>query len=121
MPALAGWASVCAIVALLAAVPAPAIAAGETRNVLLLFSASRLLPANIERERGLRETLQSSADRPIELYAEFLDVPRFQGESYVGAVTAFLRDKYASHPPDVIVVGGDSGLAFPLAAPGGLC
>ena len=111
----------CAIVALLAAVPAPAIAAGETRNVLLLFSASRLLPANIERERGLRETLQSSADRPIELYAEFLDVPRFQGESYVGAVTAFLRDKYASHPPDVIVVGGDSGLAFPLAAPGGLC
>jgi hypothetical protein len=71
----------------------PVIAAGETRNVLYLFGPSRLLPANIEAERGLRRALGSSADRHVELYVEFLDVPRFKGESYVHAVAAFLRQR----------------------------
>lgn len=111
---LAPWASACFIAAILFTVSTPAIAAGETRNVLFLFGASRLLPANIEGERGLHRALENSPDRHIELYVEFLDVPRFAGESYDRTVAAFLRDKYASRPPDVIVVGGDSALEFLL-------
>jgi hypothetical protein len=34
--------------------------AAETKNVLVLFSNSRLLPANVEGERGLRETFAKS-------------------------------------------------------------
>jgi hypothetical protein len=75
-----------------------------------------LLPANIEGDRGLRGVLENAANRRVEVFAEFLDVPRFGGESYVRAVTTFLRDKYASLPPDVIVVGGDSALKLLLGS-----
>ena len=92
---------------LLLALAAPA---GETRHVLVLYANQRLLPANIEIDRGLHETIASST----ELSAEFLDYPRFSGELYVRAVTAFLRDKYAARPPDVLVVASDEALAFLL-------
>ena len=84
--------------------------AGETRHVLVLYSSHRLLPANLEAEGALRETIANST----ELSAEFLDYPRFEGESYVRTVTAFLREKYALRPPEVLVVGGEEALAFLL-------
>lgn len=93
---------------------APAAVAVETRNVLVLFSNARLLPANVEVERGLRETFAKSTDRRVELYAEFLDAPHFGGESYTRTVATYLREKYASQPPDVIVAGADDALDFLL-------
>jgi len=63
------------IVALFAGVCLPVTAAGETRNVLVLYSNGRLLPANIEVDHGLREAIRASADRPINLFDEFLDAP----------------------------------------------
>ena len=84
--------------------------AGETRHVLALYANHRLLPANIEVDRGLHETISSST----ELSAEFLDYPRFSGELYVRAVTTFLREKYALRPPTLLVLGGDDALAFLL-------
>ena len=89
---------------------APAAPAGENRYVLVLYSNHRLLPANLEFEAGLRETLADST----ELNAEFLDYPRFDGESYTRALTTFLREKYALRPPDVLVVGGEGALDFVL-------
>lgn len=79
-------------------------------HVLLLYSNHRLLPANLEFEAGLRETLAVST----ELSAEFLDYPRFDGESYVRALTTFLREKYALRPPTVLVVAGEEALEFLL-------
>ena len=61
---------------------APSATAAQTRNVLLLFSYHRLLPANIEIERELRETIANSGDRNVEFFAEFLDLPRFSGPAY---------------------------------------
>ncbi|QQS53558.1 MAG: histidine kinase [Candidatus Competibacteraceae bacterium] len=84
--------------------------AGEDRRVLVLYSNHRLLPANLEFEAGLRETLASST----ELSAEFLDYPRFDGESYIRALTTFLREKYALRPPTVLVAGGGEALDFLL-------
>lgn len=89
---------------------APAALAGEARHVLVLYSNHRLLPANLEFEAGLRETLANST----ELSAEFLDYPRFDGESYLRSLTAFLREKYALRPPAVLVVGGEEALGFLL-------
>jgi signal transduction histidine kinase len=103
----------CLIVGLVAAaVPA---AAQETRNVLALYSSARTLPANIEGDRGLRAALVDTPARHIEFYAEFLDVPRFDGDSYVDTVATFLKRKYADTPPDVIFLGGGDALAFVLA------
>jgi signal transduction histidine kinase len=84
--------------------------AGETRHVLVLYSNNRLLPANLEFEAGLRETLANST----ELSAEFLDYPRFDGESYIRALALFLNEKYARRPPTVLVVGGEEALGFLL-------
>ncbi len=89
---------------------APAAPAGENRSVLVLYSNHRLLPANLEFEAGLRETLADST----ELSAEFLDYPRFDGESYMRALTTFLREKYALRPPAVLVVGAEGALDFVL-------
>lgn len=99
--------------ALLAAVAGPAIA-GETRNVLVLYASTRMLPANIPTERGLRTALESSTRWNVELYSEFLDIARFNNASYVDTVARFLHDKYALRPPDVIVIADNSSLAFLL-------
>lgn len=100
-----------ALVVLCVAVPLRA-AAEETKNLLVLYANSRLLPANIAADRGLRAALENLPGRHVELYSEFLDVPRFRGDPYVETVRAYLREKYRQHPPDVIVVGGDEALGF---------
>ncbi len=89
---------------------APPALAGEARHVLVLYSNNRLLPANLEFEAGLRETLVNSAESS----AEFLDYPRFDGESYIRALTLFLNEKYAQPPPDVLVAAGEESLDFLL-------
>ena len=96
-------AGACVIAGLLAASALPALAAPAARNVLALYGPTRLLPAVIEGDRGIREALESSAERRIDFYAEHLDVPRFGGETSVRTVATFLREKYATHPPDVII------------------
>ncbi len=89
---------------------APSAMADASRHVLVLYSNNRLLPANLEFEAGLRETLANST----ELSAEFLDYPRFDGVSYIRALATFLREKYAQQPPAVLVVAGEEALDFLL-------
>lgn len=89
---------------------APSAMADASRHVLVLYSNQRLLPANLEFDGGLRETLVNST----ELSAEFLDYPRFDGESYIRALATFLREKYAQRPPAVLVVAGEAAFDFLL-------
>lgn len=91
----------------------PASAAG-TRNVLVLFSNARLLPANVEADGALRETLASSKGGPVDVFGEFLDVPNFEGERYAATVATYLREKYVARAPHAIVAGSDEALAFLL-------
>jgi signal transduction histidine kinase len=98
---------------LLAAFGLPTIAAGKTKQVLLLYAHSRLLPANVKFDRSLRETI-ANTDPSVEVNAEFLDYPHFKGETYVHGVTRFLRDKYALQLPDVVVAVGQDALDFLL-------
>ena len=90
------------------------MSAGETRHVLVLYSNGRMLPANVDADRGLQEAIAKSRDRPTELHAEFLDYPAFEGESYAHAFTVFLQEKYALHPPDVVIAAGADALEFLL-------
>ncbi|MBK5969396.1 Sensor protein FixL [Thiorhodovibrio litoralis] len=85
---------------------APAAPAEETPHVLVLYSHHRLLPANLEFEAGLRETLANAT----EVNAEFLDYPHFDGESYLGALISFLHEKYALRPPTVLLAAADGAL-----------
>ena len=101
------------IAGLLFALGLPEIAVGKARSVLVLYSNSRLLPANVELDRALRQTIATTADRPVQIFDEFLDVPR--GQAYVDTVSRYLREKYASEPPDVIVAVSEEALHFLLS------
>ena len=112
------WARVaqaCLVAGLLAifGLPAPA-AAAQDKTVLVLYSNGRLLPANVEADRGLRASIVSTDSRHVELCDEFLDEPRFAGPDYTGTFEAYLAGKYASRQPEVIVASGWSALDFLL-------
>src|SRR5580765_5501911 len=93
---------------------APAAMAAETKTVLVLFANNRLLPANVEIDRGLRETLTNSTHGNVELYFEFLDEPAFSGQPFEATIATYLREKYTTRQPQVIVVAGEFALSFLL-------
>ncbi|MCC6194453.1 MAG: GHKL domain-containing protein, partial [Burkholderiales bacterium] len=61
-------------------------------------------------DQGLRAALGS--DPPVHVFYEFLDSPVFGGEAHERAVIAYLRAKYESRPPDVLVAFNDAAYAF---------
>jgi len=99
--------------ALLAAAASLAIGAEAKKNVLIIYSYGRLLPANVEGENSLRKTILEKNPQ-ARLFDEFLDVPRFGGPRYSATISKYLREKYAAQPPDVLVAGGEDALRFLL-------
>lgn len=89
-------------------------AAAVQRNVLVLYSNGRLLPANVEGDRALVERFSERPDLSVALASEFLDFPRFGGPAYERALAGFLRTKYAAAPPEVLIAGGKEALDFLL-------
>jgi C4-dicarboxylate-specific signal transduction histidine kinase len=88
--------------------------AGATRIVVVLYSDDRFLPANIEADRGLRAAIVNAGAR-VELFDEHLDHPHFGGSpDYERTVSTYLRDKYSSLAPEIIVAGGNDALDFIL-------
>lgn len=94
--------------------PLSAMAEKKAANVLVIYSNGRLLPANVAGDRGLREVLKDSPGPAVNVFDEFLDIPRFDGPAYLSAVATYMRQKYGSHPPDVIVAAGAEALVFAL-------
>jgi signal transduction histidine kinase len=110
----------CVIVGLLAMCAQPATAAGKPRTILVLYSNSRLLPANQEFDRGFRATLLNTPDRQVVLFEEFLGSPRFAGRAYEQTMSRYLLGKYGSGPPAVIVTVSEAALDFVLRNRAGL-
>jgi hypothetical protein len=94
---------------LLAAEPVPA---AISKNVPVIYSATRTVQANSDIPRGLQERLVSRAGRQVRIFEEFLDQSSFSGPEYYAAVETFLRDKYRRYPPDLLVVAGPIALDF---------
>jgi len=103
------------IAGLLAAAGLQASAATEARHILVLYSNARLLPANLDIYHGLRDTIPATGDRPVVLLDEYLDMPRFGGDAYDHVIESYLREKYTSHPPEVLVAVGREALVFLLS------
>ncbi len=107
------WTCVC-LATLVAALLSSGLVQAETpRQVLVLYENNRLLPANVEADRGLNRAI-AGLGRPVEVSAEFLDYPRFGGEDYIRTISTYLREKYRTHPPAVVVAGGNGALEFLL-------
>jgi len=103
-----------ASIALCLVAASPAVLAENARNILVLYSQGRLLPANIEVDRGLAEVFAAHPELPVEHSAEFLETDRFSGEAHERTVAAYLREKYVTRPPGVIIVGAERALDFAL-------
>ena len=97
-----------------AALASPPALAGAPHNVLLLLSYDRLLPMNVEGENGVREGFAARPDLPVAIAVEYLDNLKFSGETYERTIVAYLRDKYAQQPPEVLMVAPDETLDFVL-------
>ena len=50
--------------------------------------------------------------RKVEIDADFLDLARVSDPGHAGRMAAFLRDKYARTPPDVVMTLGSAALPF---------
>ncbi len=94
-------------------------AAEPVRNVLVIYSDNRLLPANVEVDGALRDALVAATGRPVELFSEFLDRSRFAGDAYESTTSTFLAQKYSANVPDVVGRRRRVCVAFPVAEPRG--
>ena len=105
------------LLACLVALPFAGLAAtAPARNVLMLFANGRLLPANVEVDRGMSEVFAAHPDAHVDLSVEFLDAPKFGGAAFGNTMATYLREKYASRPPEVVIVAGEIALDFVLAS-----
>jgi signal transduction histidine kinase len=100
---------------LLAAAPLPAArgaAAVALKHVIVLYSNNRLVPGNVEVDRGLKAALAGNGVEVARVFSEFLDSPEFRGDAYEELMISYLHGKYGTAPPDVIVTVSDDALSF---------
>ena len=76
----------------------------RAKRVLMLFSESKDLPANIFLERATPAELEKRSRARLEFYAEYLDATRFPSENYYRLFREYLREKYAQQPPDLLMI-----------------
>ena len=88
--------------------------AAQARIVLVIYSNNRLVPGNVEVDQGLRAALSGTADRPVRTFSEFLDEPDFKGQEYEASVVRYLRERYATRPPDAVVAVSNEAFDFQL-------
>lgn len=115
-----GPAAILVFSSLLSPRAAPGAANEAQRSILVIYSNGRLLPANSEFDRGLRQSLAASPESAVEIYDEFMDVPRFDTPEYLDTFRTYLRDKYAGRPPAALVAAGEEAARFVLAHHGDL-
>jgi len=82
------------------------------RRVVILNATDPYLPAFRTLESALRETLIASSDRPVEFYAETLDMHRFPHEMLDTEVAQLLQRKYQSLEVEVVVAVAPIALTF---------
>jgi hypothetical protein len=92
--------------------PARGATPAALKRIVVLYSNSRLVPGNVEVDRGLRAALLRRGFDSTRIFSEFLDSPEFSGEAYVELMISYLHGKYANSPPDVIVAISDDALSF---------
>jgi len=62
------------------------------KHVLILFENGRLLPANVQADKGFYDAI-SAANTGAVVSAEFLDAPRFQEDAYTqNVLTLFMKN-----------------------------
>ena len=74
------------------------------KRVLLISTGSRLATGFVMVDQHLLHVLGQIQSPQIEVYAENLDIIRFQAESAQKLLADYLSVKYAAHPPDLVIL-----------------
>ncbi len=85
-----------------------------TKNVLVLFSGRFIAPVSIAFDEAVRSTFQRNPSTKVELYAETLDVARFDPERHAPVLSAYLREKFARRKLDLIITSLPQATRFAL-------
>lgn len=102
---------VCIIVCVL---PSIAYAQPAAKKVLVLYWYNKDYPWNIKFDHNFQSSLRSEVGSGLDYYSEYLETNRFPGEDQAHLFRDYLKQKYASHPMDVVVAASDASLSFLL-------
>jgi signal transduction histidine kinase len=101
----------------LAAVLVPAFSAAEEarpRSMLVLNQSDVTAPFSYEVFSRLRAIVNADSGPPVTIYAESLDLNRFNGPVYEDGLQRHLQSKYRDKPIGVVVPIGSAALDFTL-------
>ncbi len=91
--------------------PITARASDSAKQVLVLYSLRRDVPAADVGETQLPRILRNNVPGGVDYYSEFLDRSRFHTD-YAPALRDFLRLKYEGQTFDLVIAFGDATVAF---------
>jgi len=86
-------------------------ASAQRTQVLVLYSFSYGMPANLDWDRGIRLGLEANLHEPVDIDVEFLEVEQLPDREGRDKWVELLRMKYADSAPDVVIPVGDSAAA----------
>jgi C4-dicarboxylate-specific signal transduction histidine kinase len=90
------------------------VQAEPMRNVLMIYSSTRLAVANNDVSLGIRKRVLDADLPKARIFEEYLDQGAFGGAAFEGTVEAYLRTKYSRYPPAVLIAAGATSLEFLL-------
>ena len=82
------------------------------RRVLILSGFNYTFPAATQAINGIEKRLSEGSQQKFVIDAEFLDLVRVADPGHETRTATFVREKYASKPPDVVIAVGTAALQF---------
>jgi len=97
--------AVCALcwISLATATDLNAADTGKALRVLILSDQSSVMPGVSTIQRNAESVIRAARQGRVEFNAEYLDIGRYPQEKLSPLFLNYVREKYASHPPDLIV------------------
>jgi PAS domain S-box-containing protein len=86
----------------------------QKKTVLVLYGDPLSTPADRMTEQGLTAALSSAHGRDLEVFSEYLDLERFPEAQYGGDIARYLRARYGTRKPDVLIALANTTLQFVL-------
>jgi PAS domain S-box-containing protein len=84
------------------------------KTVLVLYGDPLSTPADRMTEQGLTSALSSAHGWDLEVFSEYLDLMRFPEVRYGDDIARYLRARYGTRKPDVLIALSNTTLQFAL-------
>ena len=84
----------------------------QKKTVLVLYGDPLSAPADRMTEQGLTAALSSAHGWDLEVFSEYLDLMRFPAVRYGDDIARYLRARYGTRKPDVLIALSNTTLQF---------